>query len=376
MDELNKWYESLTYDEAKNILQEKLANLKQNFIAAGYYLKYIRDNKLYLEDGYQTIWEFAEDNYGIKMSTASRWMSMNDKFSVGGNSPCLADEFKPFGKNQLQEMLYLTDDQMEQAEPEMSAKEIRAIRKPEEPPQEREEKPSVKLKEPDNHEIDDEPVAPAQIEGTEAPEPVTAEETGEPEKQSGEIPDGVETVLDDEEKGIDQLSLIRQMLDREKQELEEYIKVNKVDPLPERVLEEKKIIVAALAGMLCDLEEPEDISEVTQPPLPELKNNDQRKEWLRNYKDWGLWYEDRNIGCRYYKYDFENGVRLIAEVYKRNNEHLGEMESCYMHLVGKQKAPMGKHGVSKWSMHETYSKYPNGDTELIEYLKFMQKEEK
>lgn len=39
-------------------------------------------------------------------------------------------EGKDFNKSQLQEMLYLTDEQMEEAEPEMSAKEIRAIRKP------------------------------------------------------------------------------------------------------------------------------------------------------------------------------------------------------------------------------------------------------
>ena len=77
---LDKWYQSLTYTEAKDILQEKLMNIKMNFIAAGYYLKYIRDNELYLEDGYKTIWEFAEDNYGIKRTTASRWMQMNDKF--------------------------------------------------------------------------------------------------------------------------------------------------------------------------------------------------------------------------------------------------------------------------------------------------------
>lgn len=31
-----------------------------------------------------------------------------------------------------------------------------------------------------------------------------------------------------------------------------------------------------------------------QPPLPVMKNNDQRKEWLRKYKEWGLWYTDEH----------------------------------------------------------------------------------
>ena len=38
-------------------------------------------------------------------------------------------------------------------------------------------------------------------------------------------------------------------------------------------------------------EEPE---ESEQPPLPIMRNNDQRKEWLRNYKAWGLWYTDES----------------------------------------------------------------------------------
>lgn len=131
MDEVNKWYLSLTYSEAKGILQENLASMKQSFIAAGYYLKYIRDNKLFREDGYKTIWEFAEDNYGIKMSTASRWMAMNDKFSENGNSPILGEEYKEFGKSQLQEMLYLENAQLEEVAPDMTVKEIREVRKPE-----------------------------------------------------------------------------------------------------------------------------------------------------------------------------------------------------------------------------------------------------
>ena len=106
-------------------------NLKMNFIAAGYYLKYIRDNELYLEDGYASIWEFAEGNYGIQKSTASRWMKMNDRFSEGGNTPILSEKYRAFGKSQLQEMLYLEDDQMDQVTPDMTVKEIRGVRNPE-----------------------------------------------------------------------------------------------------------------------------------------------------------------------------------------------------------------------------------------------------
>ena len=141
MDELSRWYENMTYQEAKDILREKLDNMKMNFIAAGYYMKYIRDHELFREGGYESIWAFAEDNYGIKKSTASRWMSMNDKFSKDGNSPILAEEYRGFEKSQLQEMLYLDDKQIETVTPDMTVKDIREVRKPEEP--------MIELKKPD-----------------------------------------------------------------------------------------------------------------------------------------------------------------------------------------------------------------------------------
>lgn len=127
----SKWYEmDMPLNDVKKLLSANIKTMSRSFIAAGYYMKYIRDRELFRDGGYNSIWEFAEDQYGIKKSAASRWMAMNDKFSKDGNSPILDDKYKDFNKSQLQEMLYLTDEQIEEAEPEMSAKEIRAIRKP------------------------------------------------------------------------------------------------------------------------------------------------------------------------------------------------------------------------------------------------------
>lgn len=122
--------EIINYDSAKNIIRRDLESMSRKFITIGYYLKMIRDKEMYRQDGFKDIWEFAQDTYGISKSTCSRWMAMNDKFSQGGNSPYLIEEYRDFGKSQLQEMLYLTDEQMEQARPDMTAKEIREIRKP------------------------------------------------------------------------------------------------------------------------------------------------------------------------------------------------------------------------------------------------------
>mgnify|MGYP004477484391 CR=1 FL=1 len=127
-----------------------------------------------------------------------------------------------------------------------------------------------------------------------------------------------------------------------------------------------------------DFVEVNKITECSSDTLPEMKNNDQRKAWLRAYKDWGLWYEDKNIGVKYYKYDFQNGARLIVEEYAPNP---GEQkswwvsrmtETYYMHLVGGPE-PDRAGGVPKWTYHARYDKFPNSETELCEFLKGLQK---
>ena len=120
-------------------------------------------------------------------------------------------------------------------------------------------------------------------------------------------------------------------------------------------------------------------SVMEQLPLPVMRNNDQRKEWLRNYKDWGLWYTDEHIGARYYKYDFANGARLIAEEYDRDTVHSqwvsDHTESYYMHLIGGPE-PERKSGIPKWTQHGRYNKFPNSESELVEFLKEVQRESK
>lgn len=120
------------------------------------------------------------------------------------------------------------------------------------------------------------------------------------------------------------------------------------------------------------------IAECSSDTLPEMKNNDQRKAWLRAYKDWGLWYEDKNIGVKYYKYDFQNGARLIVEEYapdpgEQKSWWVSRMtETYYMHLVGGPE-PDRVGGVPKWTYHARYDKFPNSETELCEFLKGLQK---
>lgn len=145
---------------------------------------------------------------------------------------------------------------------------------------------------------------------------------------------------------------------------------------PELVIKKQQMLVAGLRilkNLVEDCQEEPEESE--QPPLPIMKNNDQRKEWLRNYKSWGLWYEDKNVGIKYYKYDFANGARLIVEEFAPDPSEKSQWytpgEHHYMHLVGGPK-PEYKNDKG-WSYHSRYNKYQNSETELVEFLKEIQK---
>ncbi|WP_242837935.1 hypothetical protein [Lacrimispora indolis] len=133
--EPSRWYEGyISLEDAKTFIKANIITAARSFIAIGFYLKCVRDRELFVEEDYQDVWEFAKAEYGISKSTASRYMSMNDRFSENGNSPNIREEYRAFGKSQLQEMLYLEDDQLEQVKPGDRVEDIRNLRKPKELP--------------------------------------------------------------------------------------------------------------------------------------------------------------------------------------------------------------------------------------------------
>ena len=579
-DENKEWYLNIDYREAKEIIRNKLQGMTQNFIGIGFYLRQIKETEGFQKDGYVSVYEFAEDQYGIKRSTAIRWMQMNEKFSQGGYSPFLDSGYKDFGKSQLQEMLYLDSEQLEEVTPEMTVREIREIRTPDLEPEEEEEQlpgqmsvedfpevlpeqaeekqtaeTKVELQKPTKEQreylnafarrfivirrnwfredyqnrvlnVETSPVlirqefcegkdrtyyfeigeetasinlfddyiqlwsedheymgdfdwfylaaaiqsmwnvvaieearqkneeeqtseevcdvaqpventsTDSQLKQSSCPSGQTScprenwgtsdedqlqgwrecaacwnhykklhehdevgieipqdimEEVTEPVEDYQEIPEENDPAIVEQPEGI---AIVDVPLEPETTELyEEVSEKTDIDIAREENqkaqmylemaekefgqndirVRKQKILVAALAGYIHDLDMTLNPSEEQrQSELPLFRNNDQRKEWLRNYKDWGIWYTDEHIGCTYYKYDFENGARLIAEEYESQYTDY----VSYLHLINGPKSPRGKYGQTKWTMYKQYNKYPNSESELVEFLKWIQKGDK
>lgn len=549
----------------KRIVQSAAGSM----IEIGYYLKQIRDARLYEEKGYKNIWEYAEAEFGFHKSTASRYMTRNDRFSKGGNSPELDERYIGYSKSQLQEMLSLDDEQMGQVTPDMTVGEIRQIRKAEEDPDPQlpgqmeigdfldpedlaenganmmqEEIPeeiqpgSVVLQVKDlildNGEDEGQQVGVAASQqklvqknfdnrvlnvtesekqfkqkfrnistsyyfpdpqkerkiawmdmfgdyiqiwngnaeclgdvewfylcaavqsmwntiaiediqkcvengdekqpsgkcihrpeflctsseeskrtpgnGTDCthhccwdcsergkgtcriecyasahrpvtqgaemyciPETEDIENAAEKQQEKKESLEELETAAGQQEEKKTDLELLQIMYEKEKRLLNSFLEIPELDAENEH-LRRQELTVKALEYML-GMMSPTENPEMTQPELTLMKNNDQRKEWLQAYRDWGVWYTDENIGATYYKYDFENGARLIVEEYENILSICGKEEksiSGYYHLVGGPE-PARSNGVEKWTRHERYTKYPNSETELAEFLKEVQR---
>ncbi len=124
------WYKTLTFQDSIDMAKEKMVSTAENFVALGYYLKHIRDNKLYKEKGYDNIWECANNELELTQSTASRYINICEKFSTDGNSPYLDARYKEYGKSQLQELLAINDRKLiEQITPDMSVRQIQKMKK-------------------------------------------------------------------------------------------------------------------------------------------------------------------------------------------------------------------------------------------------------
>ena len=514
-----KWYHNLSLENVDAFILANMKSAVRSVIAIGYYLKCIRDDELYLEAGYTSVWDYASAKYGFSKSNAVRYMKRNDKFSVDGNSPILAEEYREYSKSQLQEMLSLDEEQLEQVTPDMTVKQIRELRKPaqkeipyyEIPGQLSIFDPRELVGEDVNREEDVDKVpegmperAPFTMRAADFfAEPVPTAETGqetvvatsqradseEPEPLSayGTLervypPDSLiatsgcegghdcfscamECRLRQEDRYCRQapmgnpfpcttmnvLELLREEMGDKCQFVNHDLAFHRqgdgepdpccevceelcgfrcgkskaaahpiVDEPEEEAVEEcsaepgeakvydREILEKMIQDeqeafdmmsdywrekqpwtyskyrmrldafrMLMEFHDNEKETETEpemsdSPELPPLRNNDQRKAWIQNYKAWGLWYRDENIDVNYYKYDFENDTRLIAVEYpQRPSLWSGEeKDEVHYHLLEKDKERYGR----KVTYHEKFRQQTSSVTEIVEYLKKIQKE--
>lgn len=124
-------YVQMTLDDwvsMKEQLKKDLVGVQESFVRIGYTLRRIKEEKLYEQDGYTNIAEFAKAEYGLGASTVSRFISINKKYSIDGYSDRLRPEFANLGSSKLSEMLTLPDQDMEMIQAEATKADIRSLK--------------------------------------------------------------------------------------------------------------------------------------------------------------------------------------------------------------------------------------------------------
>lgn len=463
MDEIQS---GLTFNQAKELADRAIQDVKNGIVVAGYALRTIRNEKLWKEHGYANFDAFMEICYQKDKSWASNCIRVYEQFgelSGPEQTPKLKERYQEYSAGGLIEMLSMPEELREQVTADMPVREIRELKR---------EARKVATSEPEEEQL------PGQMDITDfLDEPEKEQEPEEiiflPElKTSGSFvlaaEDLAEEGLDEEQAAGRQQetgcppgisSCIRQNWetsekDQEQLEdmeehswpktcitgwsksgncvcceyggvrcckdceeecncrcgwiLEEVREPDAAEELEEQQEEQRKIsvegllekyekeltemqeafqdtpkedwplavektqILTAALRLLAEQERRQQEEPEEQPELPPMKNNDQRKEWLRNYQAWGPWYEDDHIGVRYYRYKFDNGAQLIAEEYPAAGKR--DFTAHYLHLIGGPEPP--KHpgyGCPKWNRHERYTKHPDSETELVEFLKAVQR---
>lgn len=132
MDELKYYNSPITLEQAEQYIQNGLITAARAYVANGYYLRRIRDDKLFEESGYQNFEDYVRGKYNKDKGWASKCIKVNQQLSDGGDSPILSKQYLEYSTYQLVELAYMTEEQREEADPDMTVNQLKQIRKPEE----------------------------------------------------------------------------------------------------------------------------------------------------------------------------------------------------------------------------------------------------
>lgn len=116
------------YKDFEAAADRTAVKIKEGYMEMGYILKMARDTDILRESEYSGYEEFADKRYGLDKGTVSRYIRIVERFSEGGNSHVLKDNYKNMGFAKLSIMLHMPDAIAEELMDSLSKTEVQAIR--------------------------------------------------------------------------------------------------------------------------------------------------------------------------------------------------------------------------------------------------------
>ena len=385
--------------ESVSAVKALLNDSKMNFVMIGYHLRKIDDDKLYRESGHENIWDFAKAQFGLSKSSASRFMAINERFSVGGYSDRLAEEYKEFSVSQMSEMLTLTDEQIRSIDSDTTIRDIRKM-KPKKKEQEQPKESVMAVATSQQMELSDECCDCDLLHNKEAGVLECNPECGEYACMLPD-PDEIEDITPDDPEIVEILQQendttedpehytifdVKTYLAQE----EENLRICREEDIRSKIRQHSAINVAAYKTLLSVMSESaEEVTEleasesVELQDLPTMKNNDQRGAFIDDYQSWPLWIETPETGERIFRFNISEDIAIAVRdqkqhlwipgkyKYSTETEYTGER----YYLLGISSNYGVKGAEFKKSQEKTFSESLINRSNLIEFLKKYQKGE-
>ena len=116
------------FAKLRDELLQELHRAAGSFCRIGYLLKQARDTDILKETSYTDVYDFAKSEFGLEKTQVSRFININNRFSINGNSEQLLPEYAEYGVAKLSLMLTLPDEINEELTPDYSKSDIQAIK--------------------------------------------------------------------------------------------------------------------------------------------------------------------------------------------------------------------------------------------------------
>lgn len=257
--------------------------IMQSYIEIGYYLKQIRDDQV--QSIGSNVYDYAEEHYGLDRSQTFRYMQINDKYSVDGNSVQIDLRYSYYNKSQLIELLNVPEEQMDEFNSDMTIKQMRDVKRDLRNSTEHDDKEQDEENTDFKISFEDDVLENNHLE--DSIEMSLVDENSDPEQVADD--DVVESLelLCKEDKSEDK----EQQLEEQKQS--EYLKNEEVETSQETQMEQNVEL--------------------------RFSSDDEIEEFVENYKyNFTFFAELDSVGERYYSLSVHDVDIMIREVYRLN----------------------------------------------------------
>lgn len=115
------------YRKYKQELDGAFTQAAEKFVLIGYLLREAAETDILRSSGYKNMEEFAYAEYGVDSSQANRFININRRFSEGGNSKQLKQQYQGIGSSKLAVMLTIPDEINEVLPKNLTKEELKEI---------------------------------------------------------------------------------------------------------------------------------------------------------------------------------------------------------------------------------------------------------